>query len=57
MDLQENGSWKPIRWPLPCGEVRDIPENARVHGSVMRRLQIDEKYRPGNLIIGGGGGG
>ncbi|KAK4236392.1 hypothetical protein C8A03DRAFT_16973 [Achaetomium macrosporum] len=57
MDLQEDGSWKPIRWPLPCGEVRDIPENARVHGSVIRRLQLDEKYRPGNLIIGGGGRG
>ncbi|KAJ4410036.1 hypothetical protein N0V85_004012, partial [Neurospora sp. IMI 360204] len=32
LDLSEDGSWKPIRWPLPCGEVRDIPENARVHG-------------------------
>ncbi|OQD84885.1 hypothetical protein PENANT_c011G02787 [Penicillium antarcticum] len=21
MDLQPDGSWKPIRWPLPCGEV------------------------------------
>ncbi|KAK0624974.1 hypothetical protein B0T17DRAFT_493092 [Bombardia bombarda] len=57
MDLQEDGSWKPIRWPLPCGEVRDIPENARVHGSVIRRMQIDVDYRPGNLIIGGGGRG
>lgn len=57
MDLQEDGSWKPIRWPLPCGEVRDIPDNARVHGSVIRRMQQDDKYRPGNLIIGGGGRG
>lgn len=27
MDLQPDGSWKPIIWPLPCGEVRDVPEN------------------------------
>lgn len=57
MDLQGDGSWKPIRWPLPCGEVRDMPDNARVHGSVIRRMQLDESYRPGNLIIGGGGRG
>ncbi|KAA8635562.1 hypothetical protein SMACR_09192 [Sordaria macrospora] len=57
LDLSEDGSWKPIRWPLPCGEVRDIPENARVHGSVIKRMQMDETYRPGNLIIGGGGRG
>ncbi|KAL2126067.1 hypothetical protein VTI74DRAFT_1830 [Chaetomium olivicolor] len=57
MDLQPDGSWKPIRWPLPCGEVRDIPADARVHGSVIRRMQLDPTYRPGNLIIGGGGRG
>ncbi|KAI9152207.1 hypothetical protein HJFPF1_09434 [Paramyrothecium foliicola] len=57
MDLREDGSWSPIRWPLPRGEVRDIPHNVRVHGSVIRRLREDETYRPGNLIIGGGGRG
>lgn len=57
MDLQKDGSWKPIRWPLPRGEVRDIPASVRVHGSVIRRLKLDENYRPGNLIIGGGGRG
>jgi uncharacterized protein (DUF2235 family) len=57
MDLQPDGSWKPIRWPLPCGEVRDVPENARVHGSVIWRMREDESYRPGNLIVGGGGRG
>ena len=57
MDLQSDGSWEPIRWPLPRGEVRDVPENVRVHGSVLRRMQEDENYRPGNLIIGGGGRG
>lgn len=55
MDLQPNGSWKPIRWPPPCGETRDIPDNVRVHGSVIRRIQLDQGYRPGNLIIGGSG--
>ncbi|KAI1372553.1 hypothetical protein F4677DRAFT_432002 [Hypoxylon crocopeplum] len=57
MDLQSDGSWKPIRWPLPCGEVRDIPHTARIHGSVIRRMKEDQFYRPGNLIIGGGGRG
>ncbi|KAI0109356.1 hypothetical protein F4776DRAFT_643546 [Hypoxylon sp. NC0597] len=57
MDLQPDGSWKPIRWPLPCGEVRDIPHAARIHGSVIRRMKEDKSYRPGNLIIGGGGRG
>ncbi|KAI1104346.1 hypothetical protein F4804DRAFT_341865 [Jackrogersella minutella] len=57
MDLQSDGSWKPIRWPLPCGEVRDIPHTARIHGSVIRRMKEDPGYRPGNLIVGGGGRG
>ena len=57
MDLQADGSWKPIRWPLPCGEVRDVPDNVLVHGSVLRRMQQDPTYRPGNLIVGGGGRG
>ncbi|KAI1428686.1 hypothetical protein F5Y12DRAFT_710981 [Xylaria sp. FL1777] len=57
MDLQADGSWKPIRWPLPAGETRDIPHTARVHGSVIRRMNQDPTYRPGNLIIGGGGRG
>lgn len=57
MDLQADGTWKPIRWPLPCGEVRDVPSNVRVHGSVIRRMKEDKSYRPGNLIVGGGGRG
>ena len=57
MDLQPDGSWKPIRWPLPCGEVRDIPDEAHIHLSAIKRLQTDPKYRPGNLILGGGGRG
>ncbi|OBR05590.1 Short chain dehydrogenase reductase family [Colletotrichum higginsianum IMI 349063] len=57
LDLRPDGSWKPIRWPLPRGEVRDIPDKVRVHGSVIRRMERDEMYRPGNLIVGGGGRG
>ncbi|RAK71882.1 T6SS phospholipase effector Tle1-like catalytic domain-containing protein [Aspergillus fijiensis CBS 313.89] len=57
MDLQKDGSWKPIRWPLPCGEVRDIPNEAQIHVSAIHRMKSDPNYRPGNLIIGGGGRG
>ncbi|KAJ5294157.1 hypothetical protein N7508_008978 [Penicillium antarcticum] len=57
MDLQADGSWKPISWPLPRGEVRDVPSNAEIHVSAIRRMQANETYRPGNVIIGGGGRG
>ena len=57
MDLCEDGSWKAIRWPLPKGETRDIPANATIHSSVIKRMLADETYRPGNLIVGGGGRG
>ena len=57
MDLQPDNSWKSIRWPLPRGEVRDIPDSAWIHSSALRRMEADETYRPGNLIIGGGGRG
>lgn len=57
MDLQPDGSWKVIRSPLPRGETRDIPDNVRIHHSVLRRMQADSRYRPGNLIVGGGGRG
>ncbi|KAJ6093196.1 hypothetical protein N7486_008485 [Penicillium sp. IBT 16267x] len=57
MDLQSDGSWKPIRWPLPRGEVRDVPLDAEIHVSAIRRMQADPTYRPGNIIVGGGGRG
>ena len=57
MDLQPDGSWKAITLPLPMGEVRDIPEDAKIHHSAIRRMEVDENYRPGNLIVGGGGRG
>lgn len=56
MDLQKDGRWKPIRWPLPLGEVRDIPADAKIHVSAITRMQTDESYRPGNLILLGSGG-
>ena len=37
--------------------MRDIPENAKIHNSAIRRMEADPTYRPGNLIIGGGGRG
>lgn len=57
MDLRPDGSWKPISWPLPRGETRDIPATARIHHSAIERMQEDQAYRPGNLIVGGGGRG
>ncbi|RMJ22243.1 hypothetical protein PHISP_06883 [Aspergillus sp. HF37] len=55
LSLQEDGSWKPIRWPLPRGERRDIPRDATIHGSVIRRMEVNSKYRPKNLIRRGKG--
>jgi hypothetical protein len=57
MDLREDGTWKAIIWPLPKGETRDIPANAVIHSSVIKRMLADPHYRPGNLIVGGGGRG
>ncbi|OJJ01758.1 hypothetical protein ASPVEDRAFT_167855 [Aspergillus versicolor CBS 583.65] len=57
MSLQQDGSWKPVRFPLPLGEVRDIPKGSKVHVSAIRRMMSDPTYRPGNLIEGGGGRG
>ena len=57
MDLRPDGSWKAISLPLPMGETRDIPEDAWIHHSAIRRMEADPRYRPGNLIIGGGGRG
>ena len=45
MDLRPDGSWKAISMPLPRGEVRDIPENAWIHHSAIRRMEANEGYR------------
>lgn len=52
MGLQEDGSWRPVRWPVPLGERRDVPKDARVHASAIRRMQANSNYRPDNLIRG-----
>lgn len=39
------------------GETRDIPTNAQIHHSAIKRMQYNPEYRPGNLIVGGGGRG
>lgn len=50
MDLRKDQTWKPIRWPLPRGEERNIPQEAEIHSSVIMRMKTDPQYRPGNLI-------
>ncbi|KAI9724614.1 MAG: hypothetical protein M1828_003637 [Chrysothrix sp. TS-e1954] len=57
MDLRPDGTWAPIRWPLPRGETRDIPAEAWIHHSAIKRMEHLNAYRPGNLIVGGGGRG
>lgn len=57
MDLMPDGSWKSIAWPPPKGEVRDVPNDVVVHHTVLGRMRHDKEYRPGNLIVGGGGRG
>jgi hypothetical protein len=37
--------------------VRDMPDDAQVHISAIRRMETVPTYRPGNLIVGGGGRG
>lgn len=39
------------------GETRDIPPHAQIHHSAIKRMERDPDYRPGNLIVGGGGRG
>ena len=34
-----------------------MPANAKVHRSAIRRMENNPHYRPGNLIVGGGGRG
>ena len=45
MDLRPDGSWKAITFPLPRGEVRDMPENAWIHHSAIQRMEANENYR------------
>lgn len=38
MDLQPDGTWESIIWPLPCGEVRDVPDNVSRGHSFLKDL-------------------
>ncbi|OJJ98656.1 hypothetical protein ASPACDRAFT_52900 [Aspergillus aculeatus ATCC 16872] len=51
--LQRDQSWRVVRWPPPLGERRDIPADAKIHVSAIRRLKTNSYYRPKNLIRGG----
>lgn len=54
MAMQPNGSWKLGHWPLHGGKERDVPADARLHVSAIRRMESDESYRPANLIMDDG---
>jgi hypothetical protein len=34
-----------------------MPDDALVHISAIKRMEVDPTYRPGNLVLGGGGRG
>ncbi|KAJ5325866.1 uncharacterized protein N7506_008968 [Penicillium brevicompactum] len=55
--IMPDGSCRMALWPVHRSEPRDIPHDATVHGSVIKRMQSDDTYRPGNIIVGGGGRG
>lgn len=55
--LTESGKWELVHWPLHRGSPRDMPYDAEIHGSTIHRMQSDSNYRPGNIIVGGGGRG
>ncbi|RMJ24198.1 hypothetical protein PHISP_04930 [Aspergillus sp. HF37] len=50
MDLRQDQYWEPVRWPLPRGETRNIPQEANIHASAIRRMEADSMYRPENLV-------
>ncbi|KAJ5496978.1 hypothetical protein N7463_008965 [Penicillium fimorum] len=57
MILKSDQTWKPIRFPLPLGERRDIPRDAAVHGSAIHRMEVNSTYRPKNMAPKGKGKG
>lgn len=54
LEIQPDGSSTTMHFPLHRGEPRGIPTDALVHVSAIRRMEHNEDYRPGNLIVGGG---
>lgn len=57
VEIQKDRGSRTMYFPLHCGEPRAIPNDALVHVSAIRRTQHNKDYRPGNLIVGGGGRG
>ncbi|KAF9891623.1 hypothetical protein FE257_003634 [Aspergillus nanangensis] len=51
LTVQPDGSFKKTRWHFK-GLHRPLPPEARIHGSVIRRVLSDPKYRPYNLGFG-----
>ena len=52
MELQPDGEWKDVMWPPPRGEPRNIPWDAKVHVSAIKRMQSVPSYRPADLTWG-----
>jgi uncharacterized protein (DUF2235 family) len=44
-----DGVLKKVRWRIPLGAARPIPEGSVLHDTVRQRLQIDADYHPTNL--------
>ena len=55
VEIQKDGGSTTMHFPLHLGEPRGVPLDALVHVSAIRRMQHNTDYRPGNLIVGGGG--
>jgi hypothetical protein len=47
-ELTGKGKWVHVRFPLNGGAPRDIPRDAKLHTSLIWRLQNDPSYSPGN---------
>ncbi|OJJ36044.1 hypothetical protein ASPWEDRAFT_172832 [Aspergillus wentii DTO 134E9] len=54
MELQSDASWKLTRWPPSLGGMRDIPPDAQVHITAIRRMMDFTDYKPCNLFAGSG---
>ncbi|KAI2620828.1 hypothetical protein GGS21DRAFT_536449 [Xylaria nigripes] len=47
-ELNSKGEWENWRFPLNCGNARDIPKDAVLHSSLIWRLKNDATYQPKN---------
>ncbi|KAI0397217.1 hypothetical protein F5Y17DRAFT_455371 [Xylariaceae sp. FL0594] len=53
-ELTDKGKWVKVRFPLNGGAPRDIPRDAKLHTSLLWRLQNDPSYHPANNHGGSG---